>query len=141
MLRSGDNFDNFVEQIVDVVGRLVVVFAHPAILSRTIYYGEVELIFRCVEVAHEVEHHFVHLFGATVGLVHLIYHYDGLESDLESLLQDKTCLWHWSFECIDEEDATIGHIEHAFYLTTEVGVARSVNDINLCVLVTDGHIL
>ena len=49
MFRCGYDLHYLVEQVLDVVGGFVVVFRHPAILCRTIYYGEVELVFRSIE--------------------------------------------------------------------------------------------
>src|SRR3712207_7252851 len=43
------------------------IFGHPTILCRAIYHGEIKLILGCTQVTHEVEHHFVHLLGATIG--------------------------------------------------------------------------
>ncbi len=137
----GDNLHNLVEQVVDVVRGRIVVLAHPAVLGRTVNHGEIKLLLRGVEVAHEVEHHFVHLFGAAVGLVHLVHHHDGLQTNLQSLLQHEARLRHWPFESVDEEQAAVGHVEHAFHLTAEVAVARSVDDVDFRVLVANGNVL
>ena len=137
---GGDYLNDFVEQIVDGVSGFVVVRSHPSVLCRTIYHGEVELVLGGVEVAHEVEDHFVDLFGAAVGFVHLVDHHDGFQSDLQSLLQDKACLRHRAFKGIDEQDAAVGHIEHTFHLSAKIGVARCVNDIDFGVFVSDGNV-
>ena len=141
LLRSGDYLNNLVEQVVDIVSRRFIIFAHPTVLSRTIYDGEVKLVLCSVKVAHEVEHHFVHLLRTTVRLVHLINYNNGFKANLECLLQDKACLGHRAFKGIDQKDAAVGHIKHTFYLTTEVGVTRSVDNVDFSVFITDRNIL
>ena len=95
----------------------------------------------CWGAGHEVEHHLVNLLGATVGFVDLIHHYDGFQTDLKGLLKHKACLGHRALEGIDEQQAAVGHIEHTLYLATEVGVARSVDDIDFRTFPIDGNIL
>ena len=141
LLRSRDNLHNLVEQIVNVICWLVVVIAHPAILCRTVNYSEVKLFLSSIEVAHQVEHHFVHLFRATVRLIYLINYNDRLQSELQSLLQHETSLRHRTLESIDEEEASVCHVEHALHLTTEVRVSWSIENINLCTFPIDRHIL
>ena len=115
--------------------------AHPAVLGRAVDHGEVELLLRGVEVAHQVEHHFVDFLGAAVGLVHLVDHDDGLKAYLEGLLQDEACLRHGAFEGVDQEQAAVRHVEHALHLSAEVGVSRGVDNVDLHALVADGHVL
>ena len=94
-----------------------------------------------IERKHEVEHHFVDFLRTTVRFVHLIDYHNRFESYLKRLLEHETGLRHRSFESIDEKDASVGHVEYSLHLATEVAVSRSVNDIDLSVLVIDGNIL
>ncbi len=127
--------DNGVEQGKYVISRLAEILAHPALLGRAVQCGEIELFLCGVEAEHEVEHHFLHLLGAAVGLVHLVYHHHGLKTHLDSLLQHKTCLWHRAFKCVDQQQAAVGHIEHSLHLAAEVGVSRGVDYVYLVSLV------
>ena len=120
---------------------MIIVLAHPAVLGRTVNYREVELVFCSIEVAHQVEHHLVHLFRATVRLIYLINNDDRLQSELQCLLEHETGLRHRTLESIDEEEASICHVEHALNLTTEVRVSRSIEDINLSTFPIDRYIL
>ena len=131
VLRLRNYLHYLVEQIVDVVCRLLVVGTHPSVLGGAIDHREVELVLTGVEVAHEVEHHLVDLLGAAVGLVNLVDHHDRLQSYLQCLLQHETRLRHGAFESVDQEQAAVGHVEHALNLAAEVGVARSVKDVDL----------
>ena len=129
-----------VEQIFDIVGRLGPVCRHPAVLGRTVNYREVELVFCSIEVAHQVEHHLVHLFRATVRLIYLINNDDRLQSELQCLLEHETGLRHRTLESIDEEEASVCHVEHALNLTTEVRVSRSIKNINFSTFPIDGNV-
>ena len=110
LLWRGNDFHNFVKQIVDVFRRRIVVLSHPSVFGRAIYNGEIQLIFCCAKVAHEVEYHFVHFLGATVGFIYLVDHHDGLEANLESLLQNETCLRHGAFKGIYKQNTAVCHI-------------------------------
>src|SRR3712207_9036834 len=84
------------------------IFGHPTILCRAIYHGEIKLILGCTQVTHQVEHHFVHLLRATIGLIYLINDNDRLQSYLQSLLQNKARLWHGTFKSVRSEERRVG---------------------------------
>ena len=83
----------------------------------------------------------MHLVGTAVGFIDFVDDDDGLQAQLDGLLQHETGLRHGAFEGVDEQQHAIGHVKHAFHLTAEVSVARSVDDIDFDVLITNGHIL
>ena len=120
---------------------MLVVLAHPALLSRAIDGLEVKLLFAGIEAKHQVEDHILYLFGAAVWLVDLVDDYDGLQSHFDGLLQYEARLRHRAFKGIDEKQATIGEVEYALYFATEVGVAWGVDDVDLDVLIADADIL
>ena len=86
LLWSRDYFDDFIEKIVDIVGRFLPIFCHPSVFGATVNNGKVELFFRCIEREHQVEDHFVDFFGPTIRLIHLVYHHNRLQSDLQGFL-------------------------------------------------------
>ena len=137
---GGDIFDDGVEQRNDVVGGLVPVGRHPALLGRAVDGDELQLVLRGVEAEHEVEDHLLHLVGAAVGLVHLVDDHDGLEANLNCLLQNEARLRHRALEGVHQQQTAVGHVEHALHLAAEVGVSRSVDDVYLCTLVVDGNV-
>ena len=94
-----------------------------------------------VEAEHQVENHFVYLFGGAVGLVYLIDDYQGIEAEFEGLVHHEAGLRHGAFEGIDEQQYAVGHIEYPFHFATEVGVAGGVDDVDLGALVLDGDVL
>ena len=141
LLGRGDLLDDGVEEDGDVLRGGLVVLAHPALLGRAIDGLEVQLLLARVEAKHQVEDHVLHLLGTAVGLVHLVDDDDGLEPHLDGLLQDEARLRHGALEGVDEQQAAIGEVEHALYLTAEVGVPRRVDDVDLDVLVAYAYVL
>ena len=133
--------DDGVEQGRDVGGGPAPVGAHPGLLGGAVDRGEVELVFGGVEVEHQVKHHLVDLLGSAVGLVDLVDHHYGLESHLDGLLEHKARLGHRALEGVDEQQAAVGHVEHTLHLAAEVGVSRSVDDVDLRAFVVDRYVL
>ena len=78
---------------------------------------------------------------AAVWLIHLIYNNDRFQTNLQSFLQYKPCLRHRTFESIHKQNASIRHIQYTFHFTSEVTVSRSINNVNLGVLVVDRNVL
>ena len=70
----------------DIFGGLLVVLAHPALLSRAVDGLKVQLFFAGIEAKHQVEDHILHLFRAAVRLIDLVDDDDRLEPHLYSLL-------------------------------------------------------
>ena len=136
-LRSWNIFDDGVEQRDDVVGRFFPIVAHPVLLCRAIDCREVELFFGCIEVEHQVKHHLVDLVRTAVRLVNLIDYDNRFQPHLDGFLKHETRLRHRALESVDEQQASVSHIEHALHLTTEVGVSRSVDNIDFVTVVVD----
>ena len=133
--------DDEVHQITDILGGSVPILAHPALLGRTVGGGELQLVVVGAEVEHEVEDSLLRQLGVTVGLVHLVDHHDGLQTQLYGFLQHEAGLWHRPFEGIDHQQHTVGHVEHALHFAAKVAVARGVDDIDFITFIPDTHIL
>ena len=72
-----------------------------------------------------------------VGFIHLIDDHDGLQAQLDGLLQHETGLRHGAFEGVDQQQHAVGHVEHALHLAAKVGVARGVDDIDFDVFIAN----
>ena len=140
-LGRGDVADDGVKERVEVDARLVRAVACDALPRGAEERGRFKLLLGGVEVAHEVEDHFIDLLGSAVGFIDFVDNDDGLQSDFKCFLQHETCLRHGAFKGIDEEEAAVRHVENAFHLASEVGVSRGVDDVYLCLAIADGHIL
>ena len=139
--RGGHFFEDDIQQRGDVGGGLAPVERHPALLRRAVDSLEVQLFLSGVQIEHEVENLLLNLVRAAVGLVDLVDHHDGFLSHLEGLLEHETRLGHAALESVHEQQHAVRHIEHALNLASEVAVAGSVDDVDLDILVGDGHVL
>ena len=57
------------------------------------------------------------------------------------MTQDETRLRHRALERVHDQQGAVGHVQHAFHLAAEIGMARRVDDVYLHVLVRDGNVL
>ena len=73
---------------------------------------------------------------AGIGAVGLVDHEDHGQLRGQRLAQDEAGLRKRTFGSVDEEDDAVDHGQSAFDLSAEVGVARSVDDVDDDVLVT-----
>ena len=73
--------------------------------------------------------------GFRIGVlaIDLVDHDDDPQPDLEGLPQYEPRLRHRALGGVDEEQAAVGHVEHALDLSSEVGMAGRVDDV-------DGHL-
>ena len=88
----------------------------------------------------------MHLIGPAVFFIDFINDDNGLQIELQCFLQNKSCLRHRAFKCINKQTNTIGHFQNTFYLASKIGVTRCINDINFyafifyrCVFRKDGN--
>jgi hypothetical protein len=58
-----------------------------------------------------------------------------------AFLQHEAGLGHGALEGIDQQQATVGHLEHPFDLAAEIGVSGRVDQVDLGVVVLDGDVL
>ena len=136
-LRSRDIVDDGVEQRGDIGRALFPDVRHPALFCAAVDRYEVELFFGGSKGEHQVENLFVHLFGAAVGLVHLVDYDDRLFPQRERFLQYESGLRHRALERVDQQQYAVAHIEYPLHLASEVGVARGVDDVDFVVAVND----
>ena len=83
----------------------------------------------------------MNFLGGAVFLVHLVDHHDGVQVHVQCLLKHKTRLGHRPLKGIDQQQHTVGHIEHALYFSSEIGVPGGVDDVDLGILVTYRNVL
>ena len=65
----------------------------------------------------------------------------GRQPELERLLQHGARLRHRPLDGVDQQQAAIGHVQHALDLAAEIGVAGRVDDVDLEPAVGDGRVL
>ena len=113
---------------------------HPALFGTSVYRYEIQLILRRIQRKHQIEYLLVDLIGTAVRFIDLVDHHERFFPESQGLLQNESRLRHRSLEGIHEQQHTVGHIQHPFHLASEVGVPRSVDDIDLISLVIDRYI-
>jgi hypothetical protein len=123
-----------------ILGGILPIGAHPALLGRTVDCREIELFLSSVEVEHQVEHHLLHLIGAAIGLIDLVDHHHRLQTDLDGLLKHETGLRHRTFKSVYEQKTAVGHVQHTFHLTAEIGVSGGVYNIDLVSFIVDRNV-
>ena len=55
-------------------------------------------------------------------------------------MQNKSCLWHRAFCCVDNQKCTVNHTEYTLNLTAKICVARGVYDVNFVAVIVDGNV-
>ena len=61
-------------------------------------------------------------------------------AQLQRLLQHEAGLGHGAFRRVHQQDDAVDHLEDAFHLAAEIGVARRVDDVDLRALVVHGGV-
>src|SRR5690606_292164 len=75
------------------------------------------------------------------GAVDLVDHHDRRSAERERLAKHEPGLWHRTLEGINHEEHAIHHSQDALNLTTEIGVAGGINDVDLRALPANGCVL
>ena len=138
--RGGNILYNGVENGIDVVNCAEKVGGHPALLGAAVDCREIELIFSGIEIEHQVKDHLLNLVGTAIWFVDLVDYENRLQADLNGFFEHKTRLGAWPRRRRQARTA-VGHIEHALYLSAEVSVSRSVDNIDFDAVVVDRNIL
>ena len=110
---------------------------HPPLLGRAVEDRKVELLVGGVERGEQVEHFVDHLDGAGVGAVDLVDHDDGFEAHLQRLRHHEFGLRQRTLSGVDQHQGAVHHVEDAFDLAAEVGVAGGVDDVDARALPID----
>ena len=75
------------------------------------------------------------------GAVDLIYYHDDPVAQLQGLGQHEAGLRHGALRGVHQQDDAVDHLQDALHLAAEVGVARSIHDVDLHILILDGGVL
>ena len=128
------------------VAGLVIEMALPfldgeAELGRGVDGGEIELRVGGVKFEEKLENHVEHLVRAGVFAVDLVDDDDRLGADFERLAQHELGLRLRAVEGIDDEQHAVDHLQDALHLAAEIGVAGSVDDVDVVILVLERGVL
>ena len=73
----------------------------------------------------------MHFIGTAIRFIHFIDHHDRMQIQLQGFLQYETGLRHRTFKGIHQQNHPIGHFKYTLHLTSEIGVARGIDHIDL----------
>ncbi len=73
--------------------------------------------------------------------VDLVDHHDGSQALCQGLARDEACLWHRSFDRIDEQQHAVHHRQYPLDFAAEVGVAGRIDDVDARAAILDGAVL
>ena len=102
---------------------------------------EVDLLVVGVEVEEELVDLVDDLGDAGVGAVDLVDDEDHRQLRLQRLAQDEAGLRQRALGGVDQQQHAVDHRQPALDLAAEIGVARSVDDVELHAVVVDGRVL
>ena len=138
---SGDLFENRVEQRNHVHVVIGMIVASVAVYRRGVDDGKIELLVGSTELNHKVKHLVNSTFGICVGAVDLIHDDHDAQAALKRMGQNEASLRLGALVGVDDQQRSIGHVEHALNLAAEVSVARGVDDVDFHAFIVDGYIL
>jgi Ca2+-transporting ATPase len=117
----------------------------PAVAGRCVKDWKIELLLVGAQLDEEVEglvHDFLNSASAfALGAVDLVDAEDDLMPLCEGLLKHEAGLRQRAFSRIDKQDGPIAHPEDSLHLAAEVGVSRSIDDVDLVTAIADRGVL
>ena len=102
---------------------------------------EVQLLVRRADGREKVDGLQVHAVRVGVCAVDLVDAKDGTQAHLQGLGQHEAGLWLGAFGGVDEHQSSVCHSQHAFNFPAEVGVSRSVHNVDVVFLVLERRVL
>ena len=135
MAGAGDGFQNDVEQRREILSGRNLFFAQggDALAADGIEHREFQL-FAGAKVNEEIVDFVEHFPGAGVLAVNFIDDHNKGKFGVQGFTQDKTGLRERPFSGINQENGPIHHAERPFHFAAEIGVAGSIDDVDLDVI-------
>ena len=140
-MRSRYLLDDGFHQRLQVLAVIVHAVFRYAITRRSIDDREIELVIISIELHEQLQNLVIDIIHTLIRLINLVDDDDRLQLLLESLTQHVFRLRHRSLESIDQQQHAIDHVQDTLDLTTEIGMARGINDVDLDTIIHDGRVL
>ena len=142
VLRCRDMFHNLEQEGRAVHGRFPFHGIHEiAVAGGAVHEGGFKLFVRSAQLQEQFQHLVMHGGGIGVRTVDLVNHHDRHQSFLESLAKHEARLGLRPFKSIHHQKNAVHHLHHAFYFTAEIGMSRSINDVDGVSVPEDGSVL
>ena len=141
---SWKTIDNHVEKREHVVIVIIWIKASVTVNARSkdnVLHGELKLLIGCTKVHHKIKRIVDNSLWASTVAVNLVDNHHNRKTCVNGVAQNKASLWHRALSCVNQQKRTVSHLQNAFYLATEVSVARGINNVNLDALVLNRDVL
>ena len=139
-LRRGDIINNGVKQRLQICAGHIGGIGRNALSGRAEQHRGIQLLFCGVQIQQQLQHLVHHLVDALVGPVDLVYHHDNPVAQLQGAAEDEAGLGHGPLSGVHQQDNAVNHLQNTLYLAAEIGVARSVYNVDFRVAVANGGV-
>ena len=140
-LRRGDIVQNGVEQRLQVGAHHIGGVTGGTVAGGTEQHGAVQLLGGGIQIQQKLQHLIDDLMDALVGPVDLVDDHDDAMAQLQGAAEDEAGLGHGALRRVHQQDNAVDHLQDTLHLAAEVGVARSVHNVDLGVAILDGGVL
>ena len=139
--RRRDHLEDLIEQRLHVGARFVRFARSPTLARTCVGDREVEREFFGAEVGEQVKDLAKDLVRTRFLAVHLVDDDQGQQALCKCLFNHESRLRHRAFKRINDKQDAIGHRKHALDLSTEVGVTRSIDQVDVHAAPFNGGVL
>jgi hypothetical protein len=139
-LRRRNGFDDRVEQRPQVSSAASDVGGRGADLGVGVKHGEIDLLFFGVEIDKQVVDFVQHFLRARVGAIDFIDDHNGRQMGFQRFAQHVARLRQRAFAGIHQQHDAVDHLERALDLSTEIAVARRIDDVDFYVVIKNRRV-
>lgn len=109
--------------------------ARRPVQSRCIDHREIELFVIRLELDEQFEHFVNNFMRPGIRAIDLVDDNDRRQIMLQRFAEHELRLRHAAFEGIDDEQDPVDHFHNALHFSAEIGVTRSIHDINQVIFI------
>ena len=130
LFRGRNVIDDQIKQCAQVLARAVQLHIRPAGTARGIHGREIQLIIIGTEVGEQVKTFIQCAVRFRIRFVDLVQNHDRAQAQRQGFRRHELGLRHRAFGGVNQQDNAIDHAEDTLDLTTEIGVAGGVDDVD-----------
>ena len=135
--RSRDVIQDGLKQRNHVFRFIVDIVSCISVSCRSKKERAVKLFVRCAQIDEKFKNFIDNFIRTCFRTVDLVDTYDNRELQCKCFFQNEFGLWHGTFKSVNKKNHSIDHLKDTFYFSTEIGMSRSVNDIDLCIFINN----
>ncbi len=100
----------------------------------------VQLLFTGIQIDKQFQHFINNFPWPCLRAVDFIDAYDNGKLQFQSLAQNEFCLRHSAFKGVHDENNAVYHFQDALHLAAEIGMARSIDNIDFGIFINNGSV-